>query len=198
MNREPNLKKWPEDKQKMKELVLYISQKCADDPGFGATKLNKILYFSDFLAYAYYGHPITAFEYQKLPYGPAPRRLLPVCEEMMQAKELGIQEMPLRNGYVQRRTVNLRLPDLEVFTAKQIALVDAVIEALAKADARTVSTWSHMMLGWALTEMNETIPYETIFLTEEPLNEIDILRGLEVAKESDLLEPADHPAGTEV
>jgi hypothetical protein len=55
-----------------------------------------------------------------------------------------------------------------------------------------------MMLGWALTEMNETIPYETIFLTEEPLNEIDILRGLEVAKEFDLLEPEDRPAGTEV
>jgi len=91
-----------------------------------------------------------------------------------------------------------RLPDLEVFTEKQIALVDAVIEALAKADARTVSTWSHMMLGWALTEMNETIPYETIFLTEEPLNEIDILRGLEVAKEFDLLEPKDYPAGTKV
>ena len=182
----------------MKELVLYISQKCADDPSFGSTKLSKILYFSDFLAYAYYGRPITAFEYQKLPYGPAPRRLLPVCEEMIQAKELGIQEIPLRNGYVQKRAVNLRPPNLDVFTAKQIALVDAVIEALAKADARTVSTWSHMMLGWALAEMNETIPYETIFLTEEPLNEIDILRGLEVAKEFGLLEPKDHPAGTKV
>ncbi len=184
-----NARQWPEDEQKMKELILYISQKCADDPTFGSVKLNKILYFSDFLAYAYYGAPITGFEYQKLPNGPAPRRLLPVRKQLMESGELGIQEVPIRSGYVQKRTVNLRPPNLDVFSAKQIALVDAVIEALASADATTVSTWSHMMLGWKVAEMNKTIPYETIFLTDEPPNEIDILRGLEVAKEHRLLEP---------
>ena len=44
------------------------------------------------------------------------------------------------------------------------------------------------MLGWELTEMNEAIPYETIFLVKEPLSEIDLLRGREVAKEFNLLE----------
>lgn len=78
---------------------------------------------------------------------------------------------------------------MDVFSAKQIALVDAVIEALANVDASTVSTWSHMMVGWKVADLNETIPYETVFLTEEPPNEIDILRGLEVAKEHRLLEP---------
>jgi len=189
MHPESNSRHWPEDEQKMKELILYISQKCADDPGFGYTKLNKILYFSDFLAYAYYGSPITGFEYQKLPNGPAPRRLLPMRKQLTETGELGIQEVPLRRGYVQKRTVNLRPPNLDAFSAKQIALVDAVIEALANVDATAASTWSHMMVGWKVAEMNETIPYETIFLTEEPPNEIDILRGLEVAKEHCLLEP---------
>jgi hypothetical protein len=91
-------KQWPEDERKMKELILYISQKCADDAKFGATKLNKILYFSDFLAYAYHGSPITGFEYQKLPNGPAPRRLVPVREQLMESGELGIQEVPLRGA----------------------------------------------------------------------------------------------------
>jgi len=45
------------------------------------------------------------------------------------------------------------------------------------------------MVGWKVADLNETIPYETVFLTEEPPNEIDILRGLEVAKEHRLLEP---------
>jgi hypothetical protein len=60
MRRESTPKHWPEDEQKMKELILYISQKCADDTKFGATKLNKILYFSDFLAYASMAHPLRA------------------------------------------------------------------------------------------------------------------------------------------
>ena len=137
MDQKPDKKRWPEDERKMKELILYVSLKCANDPTFGAVKLNKILYFSDFLAYAYYGSPVTGFEYQKLPIGPAPKRLLPIREQMIKAGELGIQEVPLRSGYTQKRTVNLRLPDLEVFSAKQIALVDAVIDALKGADAET-------------------------------------------------------------
>src|SRR5437660_6974881 len=60
------LRKWPENEVRYKELVLYICQKCATDQKFGATKLNKILYFSDFLAYAELGEPITGFEYQRL------------------------------------------------------------------------------------------------------------------------------------
>ena len=28
--------------RKFRELVIYIAEKCADDPTFGATKLNKI------------------------------------------------------------------------------------------------------------------------------------------------------------
>ena len=48
-----------ENIQKFKELVLHISQKCADDPSFGAVKLNKILFFADFASSAHYGTPIT-------------------------------------------------------------------------------------------------------------------------------------------
>ena len=36
------------DERKLRELILYISQRCANDPTFGAIKLNKTLCFSDF------------------------------------------------------------------------------------------------------------------------------------------------------
>ena len=34
---------------KFRELILYIAQESEGDPNFGATKLNKILFFCDFL-----------------------------------------------------------------------------------------------------------------------------------------------------
>jgi hypothetical protein len=74
-----------ENPKKLKELILYISQKCASDPNFGAIKLNKILYFSDFASFAHYGEPITGAEYQKLEQGPAPRRMVPVRNEMQRS-----------------------------------------------------------------------------------------------------------------
>ncbi|MGH9328531.1 MAG: Panacea domain-containing protein [Terriglobia bacterium] len=177
----PKAKRWPENEERFRELILYVSQKCANDPRFGTVKLNKILFLSDFLAFAHYREPITGFEYQKLEQGPAPRRLLPVRERIIEAKELGLQEIPLRNGNVQIRTVNLRRPNLAVFEPEHISVVDAVIEALSEAGTDAVLT--HKMVGWKAGRFGETIPYETIFLTDEPLTEADIERGREIAAE---------------
>jgi hypothetical protein len=182
----PKPKVWPENEDRFRELVLYISQKCANDPRFGSVKLSKILFLSDFLAFAHYGEPITGFEYQKLEQGPAPRRLLPLRKQMIENKELGLQEIPLKNGNTQIRTVNLRRPNLAVFKAEHIAVVDTVIDALSAADAETTSELTHKMVGWKAARFKETIPYETIFLTDEPLSDADVERGREIAEEHGL------------
>ena len=46
--------------ERLGELILYVASKCTEDQLFGATKLNKILWRSDFRAYAKHGEPITA------------------------------------------------------------------------------------------------------------------------------------------
>src|SRR5438067_8225208 len=96
------------DDRKLAELILYISQKCANDPTFGATKLNKILCYSDFVFYAYHHRGITNVEYQKLPNGPAPRRLIPVRDKLIKNGDLALQAVVLKSGETQKRTVNVR------------------------------------------------------------------------------------------
>ena len=76
------------DEDKFRELILYIAHKCSDNPGFGDTRLNKVLFFSDAFALQYLGEPVTGARYQKLKYGPAPRALLPVRREMEAAGDL--------------------------------------------------------------------------------------------------------------
>ena len=68
--------------EKLRELVLYIAEQSECDSAFGMTKLNKLLFFSDFQAYLSTGNAITGEEYQKLPNGPAPRKILPVMQSM--------------------------------------------------------------------------------------------------------------------
>jgi len=172
-----------EGEEKLAELILYISQKCANDPCFGAIKLNKVLYFSDFFAYANWGQPISGAEYQNLRKGPAPRRLVPVREYLQYQKALVIQPIQLKSGNVQHRTINLREPDLSKFTAAEIALVDQIISILQDFDAEQSSDLSHRMVGWKMTKEGETIPYATIFLSDEPLTEAEIQRGLELSAE---------------
>jgi len=165
--------------RKLGELILYISKKCAHDPNFGATKLNKILYFSDFLAYGNLGESITGAEYQHLKLGPAPKRLKFVRTQFEGAGWLAIQPVQV-GSVVQHRTVNRREPDLSLFTGSQIALVDHVIDWLLGLNATEASNLSHLEVGWKATREGETIPYSTIFLSDEPLTEAEIRRAQEM------------------
>jgi hypothetical protein len=168
------------DENKLAELILYISEKCATDPTFGATKLNKILCYSDFLFYAYYDHGITNVEYQKLPNGPAPRRLVPIRDKLIENRDLAMQEVILKNGETQKRTVNLRRPKLELFTGAEIAIVDRMIESMQGVTAEDVSEMSHSLVGWLVANENETIPYNSIYFANPPLSETEISRAREL------------------
>ena len=170
-----------ENEKKFRELVLYISQRCADHPTFGSVKLNKILFYADFLAFANLGKAITNFEYQKLPNGPAPRRLVPVRKKMIEEGILGLQEVCLKSGAIQKRPVNLRSPNLSLFSGQEISLVDELIDVFKDSRAEEVSEISHRMVGWIVAEEGETIPYTTIFLENPPLSDEEMQRSRELA-----------------
>jgi hypothetical protein len=168
------------DEKKLAELILYISQRCANDPTFGATKLNKILCYADFLFYAYNDRGITNVEYQKLPNGPAPRRLPLVRDKLIENGDLAVQEVPLRSGQTQKRTVNLRNPNLEIFTGTEIAMVDRMIDSMQGVTAEDVSEISHSLVGWMAVNEGETIPYNTVYFANPPLGQAEIYRAREL------------------
>ena len=168
------------NERKLAELILYISQKLADDPYFGATKLHKALFFPDFTAYASWGESITGAEYQHLKEGPTVRRLLPVQDALRDEGDLAIQPTNCF-GYPQKRPVNLREPDLSVFDAREIALVDAWLDRLRPMTATEVSRLSHETAGWQVTRDGETISPKSVFIGWVKPDAAEIRRGRELA-----------------
>lgn len=147
-----------ENDTKLKELILYLADRSATDDRFGAIKLNKLLFYADFLAYVYLGKSITGQEYQVLPKGPAPRRLVPVREDMKATGEIAIRTADYA-GYPQHRVVALRDPKIDVFTAEEISLVDEIVASLWGRNGKNVSDMSHKFAGWKLANIGEEIPY---------------------------------------
>ena len=164
------------------ELILHISRRCQTSPTFGATKLNKILWCADFLAFAETGRPITGVQYMRIPNGPVPRRLLPVRSKLEAAGSLAVETVMLRSGYPQKRTVALRKADLSAFTAEQIEIVDRVIVALSEKNAKGVSRMSHGKAWEAAGGDQELIPYEAAFLSDEKNTLEDKMRTKELAR----------------
>lgn len=174
---------FPFDREKFRELVLYIARECAGDPGFGDTRLNKVLFFSDAFGLQYLGKPITGARYQKLDHGPAPRALLPVRSEMLESEEVHVEKVGSPPRTI---TVPLREPDLSLFTAEEIELVDTVIGLFRNRTAVNVSLLSHLNSpGWNLVEMHEDVPLETQFLSRDKPDADVVARGQALAARFD-------------
>jgi hypothetical protein len=111
---------------KLRQLILYVADKCDADPGFGAIKLNKILFFADFVSFAQYGEPITGVKFRKNRKGPVPTVLKRLRNEMERDGEIAIRHKRY-NGGIQHRVVPFREPDIDMFSARDIALIDEII-----------------------------------------------------------------------
>ncbi|HEX8211328.1 MAG TPA: Panacea domain-containing protein [Longimicrobium sp.] len=168
--------------EKMAELILYVSDRSQLDPAYGATKLNKILFYADFLYYAKHGRSITGQEYMRLEKGPAPRRLVPVREEMVADGELVVR--PQAYGpWQQKRPIPLRDPQLAEFSGDEIAMVDSVIAAFWGRSATEVSDISHRFPGWDYANDRETIPYATALTSDREPDEDDYAFARELGRE---------------
>jgi len=177
------MQNWQPNRNKFEEVLLYISEKCSALPAFGATKLNKMLFYSDALAYALLGAPITGFDYQKLQNGPVPVNILRVKDEMVQSGDLSIKVVPLPSGKSQHRAVAMRPPNLEEFSSEEIQIIDRVISTFQHSTADSVSEFSHQEVGWKAARLKETIPYGTILISDKPLADADIKRIQQFAGE---------------
>lgn len=164
---------------KLCELVLHIARQSEEDVFFGAVKLNKLLFFADFLAYRAYGQPITGAEYQKLEHGLAPRQLKPLLRRMERKKMIAFRETEL-GGYTQKRILALREPNLTKFSANEIALVDDLLRRCLNRNASEMSALSHRFRGWQLAELGETIPYAVALIGSREPTESERKRGLKL------------------
>ena len=157
------------DETKLKELILYVASKCKNDPYFGAIKLNKILFYSDFSAYAKTGSPITGAEYGKYEHGPAPKRMKLIKRDLETSGDTYEYRVDITDIHHQRRLLACRKAREDLFTREELTIVDHIIETLWGKTATEVSQDSHRFAGWKHAKLGDAIPYTTVFLPEMPL-----------------------------
>jgi len=172
--------------KKLKELIVYISTKCAEDTTFAKTKLNKILFFSDFLYYCKTGKSISGQSYIHLQYGPVPKEMKFTLEEM-ENKDIAIA-ISQSGPFIQKRVVALREPNLDLFEPDMVSHVDGIIQQVCfekQIRATWLSRYSHNFMGWLVTKEGEEIPYQTVFLKnkdQQVITERENIRSCELAQ----------------
>jgi hypothetical protein len=89
-----------DDEVRLDSLVHYICALIENPAKLGATKLNKILWYSDVYAFLASGETITKAVYQKQKFGPVPRGIMGSRYRLVSSGKIVEREAPFY-GYAQ-------------------------------------------------------------------------------------------------
>lgn len=146
------------DADKLVAAVLYFCRK-----GISRTKLNKLLFYADFLHYKEFGVSITGAKYAHLPFGPCLDEYQQILAMLIEGrKALGVEEVESsgREGEMIELLKSQISPDLGVFSPSEMQVIGAVAHQLESQGAETLSRMSHEEKAWKETVDGQLISFE--------------------------------------
>jgi uncharacterized phage-associated protein len=153
----------PTNIDKYENTILYLASKLGGSVR-GKKKLAKLLYFVDFDYFEKYESSITGATYVHLPMGPFPSELMETVQSLVSKGLLGTSSVANAENYSPTEVFTaLSEPDLSVFGAEEIAMMDRVAGRYGELNGGQLEQLSHAEAPYIATEMNEEIPYELSF-----------------------------------
>jgi uncharacterized phage-associated protein len=165
---------------RLEELVVLLASRSKDDPKFGAIKLNKLLFYSDFIAYRLLGQPITGQEYFALENGPALRHKARFWNRMEKSKSIAVRREPTFFDTPREVTLALREPNVSIFTPQQLDVVYRVLTLCRDMDGSDLSQLTHQFPGWKLAREKETIPYSIALVGSRKPSPKEVAYGMKL------------------
>lgn len=144
--------------------VLFFSSKEL----IGITKLNKLLYYSDFEHFRQYGRPIIGDEYIKLDLGPVPERSYSIFnsnfrEDVDSSLKKYFTVKPTLFGNFTEKTIRpLQESNLDYFSESEIQIMTKVLQEYTGKTATFMSQKTHDERPWKDTSPYEIINYKLI------------------------------------
>lgn len=130
---------------KVSQAIAYFEQHIGN---LYKTKLNKLLFYADFLAYQHYGYSITGLQYRAIQYGPVPAEYERLYLRLQDDSRVIIEE---RNGkddqYVEVYHPSVPFDESE-FTAEELQIFGSVVRLFARKRTSDIVRLSHEEQAW--------------------------------------------------
>lgn len=135
---------------------------CARLNGVLKTKMNKLLFYADFLAFKEFGCAITGTPYRRLQYGPVPVDFGTLQDGMECEDIINVEEGAYPNG---NEFVILKVgPAAESlgveFTPEEKRVLKFVADQFERDGSKSISDRSHLEDAWTKTEQRELISFK--------------------------------------
>lgn len=127
---------------KLKNILLYFIKRCS---GVFNTKMNKLLFYTDFLCYKKYGRAMSGLAYKAIQYGPVPVRW-----DRVYSLVDGIDQdiIEFESGYSGVKLESSLIPDMNIFSLEELLVLESVYDEFKSLTAAEISAISHNEDAW--------------------------------------------------
>jgi DNA-binding transcriptional regulator YiaG/uncharacterized phage-associated protein len=146
--------------EKLTAMVLFFSEKLKPFK----TKLNKLLFYSDFQHFKTTGFSISGISYRAIDMGPVPNNFQSLFEQVQQQGEVEIIYQFFDNDVVGEQFVSKTNFRKEHFTTEELETLDKVKSRFEEVKTKEIIELSHQEKAWIDNEKNKTIiSYDSAF-----------------------------------
>lgn len=154
-----------------------------DPAQLGATKLNKILWYSDLEWYRRTGETITGSQaYVRLPHGPVPHRIEDALNLLKRESKIFERKTPVLD-YERREFIWLEDVDMSGFTAEQVDILNVFIGKITPMTADRISQITHQDAMWLELADGEPMPIGPCAIISRPPTERELQWAQSIAAE---------------
>lgn len=121
------------------------------------TKLQKLLFYADFLSTKRYGRPITGLVYVHHHYGPVPVHHDLVHWALITNGDIDVR--PFDGPYEGEVIIATQEPDLSLFSEEELEVINDVAGFFREFTAAKISEFSHSEKAYVETSLRDIIPY---------------------------------------
>ena len=148
--------------EKFTEMVVYFSDKLSPFK----TKMNKLLFYADFLMFKHTCFSISGVRYNAINLGPVPNNYQSIYEYLANNDEIDIFTTEFRNEYTgeQFKSRKDRKFKEKLFSEKELSTLEKVANLFKDTSTKDMIELSHLEKAWKKNEKNKNvISAKTIF-----------------------------------
>lgn len=155
---------------KYQQAILYFIQNC-NNSYLGKTKLNKLLYYLDFISYRDQGHSVTNDTYINMQYGPIPKNIDDQLDKLVKEGYIDIVDVHI-DDKKEKKEFNLKSKlDVSSLTEYELKLLNKICEEFKDWNTATIVDQTHLEAPWIYSEINKDIDWELS-------KDIDIIKSI--------------------
>jgi len=143
------------DLDKLTEMVVFFAERLSPYK----TKMNKLLFYADFLMFRQSCFSISGVRYRAIDMGPVPNNFQSIFEYIANNQEINIHttEFPDGNTGEQFKARQDRRFNPAVFSASELSTLHKVAEAFKDTTTREIINLSHLETAWKQNEAGKNV-----------------------------------------